>query len=399
MSSLMWKKGGQERFCNEVRRAFDKDSANDLFLICEKMPQQFIQNLSENEKIIETGLSGIGSGKVINASVRRVFLSEISLQIAKKMAKVKPEILNPHSFYDLYHACYYKSHVDKDVKIRWFCHEPDRWLYDSSVWECGSIHQRFFFSLFRTFSVPLDKKNVRLLVDSIACNSHHTADLVKKIYHRSSTIIYPGVNLDKFRLLKSNNKTKAIFGKELIDNQIILSVGRVDFSSKNLQIIPYVLKKIENKKKITWVHIGNGVDAEKLVILAKEMGVSTSFKLIDEVLDDYLIQCYRSADVVVYPSIAEPFGLVPLEAMACETPVIASKYGGTSETIINGQTGLLVDMSSINEISDAILYLLDNKSAAREIGIKGLKHVCENFNLKKTQMNFRRFILNERVDN
>lgn len=87
-------------------------------------------------------------------------------------------------------------------------------------------------------------------------------------------------------------------------------------------------------------------------------------------------QLYSAADIVVYPTVGdEPLGLVPLEAMSCGRPVIATRSGGIPETIIDGVTGYLVDRDDVTGLTAAIDRLAKAPVAARRMGRAGRRHV------------------------
>jgi glycosyltransferase involved in cell wall biosynthesis len=90
------------------------------------------------------------------------------------------------------------------------------------------------------------------------------------------------------------------------------------------------------------------------------------------------VELYSNARVFVCPSVYEPFGIINLESMACETPVVASAVGGILETVIDGETGLLVEPAKPEKIAEAVNRLLDNPRMAKEFGKNGRKRV-ENF--------------------
>jgi glycogen synthase len=94
---------------------------------------------------------------------------------------------------------------------------------------------------------------------------------------------------------------------------------------------------------------------------------------------DEVIQLYSHAAVFVCPSVYEPFGLINLEAMACETPVVASAVGGILEVVEDGRTGLLVPPARPDELADAILRVLDDRALAQALGQAGRGHVEERF--------------------
>ncbi len=98
-----------------------------------------------------------------------------------------------------------------------------------------------------------------------------------------------------------------------------------------------------------------------------------------------LIHLHSHASVFVCPSIYEPFGLVILEAMACETPVVASKVGGIPEIVVEGETGYLVDFDPADldgftsALADRIEKLLKDPTLATNMGKAGRKRVLQHF--------------------
>jgi glycosyltransferase involved in cell wall biosynthesis len=91
---------------------------------------------------------------------------------------------------------------------------------------------------------------------------------------------------------------------------------------------------------------------------------------------------YRAADVVVQTSKVEGLGLSPLEALACEVPVVASAVGGLTETVRNGETGLSVPVGDAEATADAIAWTLDHPQDAAEMARRGRKMVIERYEAK-----------------
>lgn len=90
---------------------------------------------------------------------------------------------------------------------------------------------------------------------------------------------------------------------------------------------------------------------------------------------------YEEADVVVYPTVGEePYGLVPLEAMSMERPVVASRSGGITETIVDGVTGFLVKPGDPAALAERVERLLRDREFSRRMGQAGRRHVIDNFN-------------------
>jgi len=98
-----------------------------------------------------------------------------------------------------------------------------------------------------------------------------------------------------------------------------------------------------------------------------------------------LIHLHSHAAVFVCPSIYEPFGLVILEAMACETPVVASRVGGIPEIVVEGETGYLVDFDPADldgftsALADRIEKLLKDPTLAARMGKVGRERVVRHF--------------------
>lgn len=92
-----------------------------------------------------------------------------------------------------------------------------------------------------------------------------------------------------------------------------------------------------------------------------------------------VVELYSHAEVFVCPSVYEPFGLINLEAMACETPVVASAVGGILEVVEDGVTGLLVPPGRPGELAAALRRLLENPTEARAMGRAGRRRVEGRF--------------------
>jgi glycosyltransferase involved in cell wall biosynthesis len=92
-----------------------------------------------------------------------------------------------------------------------------------------------------------------------------------------------------------------------------------------------------------------------------------------------VVQLYSAAAVFACPSVYEPFGLINLEAMACETAVVASAVGGILEVVEDGKTGILVPPGRPDELAAALKRLLDDPRQARAMGQAGRRRVEERF--------------------
>jgi D-inositol-3-phosphate glycosyltransferase len=125
--------------------------------------------------------------------------------------------------------------------------------------------------------------------------------------------------------------------------------------------------------------LDNGVPAsngeiKKLQSLTTELGLDSIVTFLGAQPQHVLPYFYSAAEVCVLPSRYESFGMVALESMACGTPVIASRVGGLSYTIRDGQTGYLIPEGNAVALADRIDRLLQDKSLRSLMGRQGANH-------------------------
>jgi type III pantothenate kinase len=114
-------------------------------------------------------------------------------------------------------------------------------------------------------------------------------------------------------------------------------------------------------------------EARRLLTLAAELGVADRVELRGRVDRERLPELIRSADAVVTVPWYEPFGIVPLEAMACGVPVIATAVGGMIDSVVDGRTGVHVPPRDPDRLAEAIGSLLSHPALCRRYGTAGSK--------------------------
>ena len=114
--------------------------------------------------------------------------------------------------------------------------------------------------------------------------------------------------------------------------------------------------------------LGSHAEARRLMALARELGVDQRVRLVGEVAPADVPALLRSADVVVATPWYEPFGIVPLEAMACGRPLVGSAVGGLLDTVQPGKTGLLVPPRDHRALVEAVDGLLRDPTLRAELG-------------------------------
>ncbi len=116
------------------------------------------------------------------------------------------------------------------------------------------------------------------------------------------------------------------------------------------------------------------------VDLQEALKVRNDVVWIRGMLEDHdLVNLYNEAAVFACPSVYEPFGIINLEAMACETPVVATRVGGIKEVVVDEETGLLVPPADPAKLGGAITRILEDANAAARMGKAGRRLVLEHF--------------------
>jgi glycosyltransferase involved in cell wall biosynthesis len=185
-----------------------------------------------------------------------------------------------------------------------------------------------------------------------------------------------GVDCKKFRFSKKLRKD--FRESHNIDNILIFVAGRM-VREKGFHYLLRAVSVNTYKKDITVAIAGKGYFQEKLKYLSKKFGVEVKFLGMLE--DHELIKGYCGSDIFVTPSLwPEPFGIVNIEAMACERPIIASNIGGIPEIVEDWKTGLLYNPHDINGLSEKIEIFIEDEGLRKRMGKRGRKKVEKKYN-------------------
>lgn len=157
--------------------------------------------------------------------------------------------------------------------------------------------------------------------DILIANSKNVQARIKKFYRRDSIIIYPPVDIKK-----PKTKNSRLY---------YLSVGRL-VRGKGIDIIVKACDQLGLPLKV----VGTG---SELTPLRQGYAGQANIEFLGQVSDEELAKLYAGAKATIVASEDEDFGIVPVESMACGTPVIAPKAGGFLETIIDNKTGVLYE--------------------------------------------------------
>ncbi|MEV8437679.1 glycosyltransferase [Actinosynnema sp. NPDC051121] len=157
----------------------------------------------------------------------------------------------------------------------------------------------------------------------------------------------------------------------------IVSVGRL-VPRKGFQDLITTLRSLPETELVIAggpVDVESDPEARRLAAHAERAGVRTRVSLVGQVSRDAMPALLRSADVVACVPWYEPFGIVPLEAMACGVPVVASAVGGLIDTVVDGVTGVLVPPRDPSALARALHSLLSDEARREACGLAGLDRV------------------------
>jgi D-inositol-3-phosphate glycosyltransferase len=167
------------------------------------------------------------------------------------------------------------------------------------------------------------------------------------------------------------------------DTKLVLYVGRFD-KRKGIETLVRAIAQSSLRNDPTLkLMIGggscpgrsDGIERDRIEALVHELGLSDITVFPGRLDQSLLPNYYAAADVCVVPSHYEPFGLVPIEAMACRTPVVASNVGGLQFTVVSEVTGLLVPPKDDVAFAKAIDRILANPTWQHELGQTGRQRV------------------------
>jgi glycosyltransferase involved in cell wall biosynthesis len=184
-------------------------------------------------------------------------------------------------------------------------------------------------------------------VDRYVAISHYVAGRIRRYYNREATVVYPPVDTEFFHPDASSPERFALVVSALVPyKRIGVAIAACARAGVPLKIA------------------GEGPDRVALERDARAAAGDVQF--LGRVPGEELRTLYRRAAVTLLPG-EEDFGIVPLEAQACGRPVVALGRGGALETVVPGETGLLVDEAGVAPFADAIAGALDRRFDASAI--------------------------------
>ena len=285
-------------------------------------------------------------------AVEQFDLSEFDIIISNSYAVAKGILTGPDQLHicmccspiryawDMQHQYLRESKKDKGIQswiARWILHEIRKWDY-------------------RTANG----------VDEFIAISNYIARRIWKVYRRESTVIYPPVDVNSFSLQEQKE-------------DFYLTASRM-VPYKRINLIIEAFSTMPEKKLVV---IGDGPDFEKIQALA-----TPNIQLLGYQPFEVLKEHMQNAKAFIFAA-EEDFGIVPVEAQACGTPVIAYGKGGALETVIDGKTGLFFKEQSVESLKEAILKF---EGLGTVWDPQTIRENAERFSKERFQNEFQEFV-------
>lgn len=200
--------------------------------------------------------------------------------------------------------------------------------------------------------------------DAIIAVSRYTAQQIARHYGVEGTsvvVVHNALDLDSRLAPQRPMQIGA-------DERVVLFVGRLTQQKGPDVFVRAAQRVLEHLPAVRFVMAGSGEQFSRVRQLAQQLGVEQYFLFTGFLRSEDIDGLYRAADVLVMPSLSEPFGLVSLEAMARDVPVIVSRQSGAAEAL---EHVLKVDFWNVEELAGRIVSVLSDPTLARELSARG----------------------------
>jgi D-inositol-3-phosphate glycosyltransferase len=375
--------GGQPIYIRDVCRMLSKDYNIDIFTRW--------KNESEEEKVElfpDVNVIRIKAGPIEFVPKEKIYLylNEFFVYIIRWMEQHQKSysLIHSHYWYSGSVGLKLKDHLE--IPMVHNCHSLGRVKYDVLK------EQKPEFADMRLLEEELILKRANAIVASTPQEVKNILDLYN-ISGENIELIRTGVDKRLFRPIEQTRATKET---GLSFRNTILFVGRIT-KAKGLGILIKALARVKRKFKEEMKLVVVGGDSSGLMHSDEESNEKKHLKRLINKLDlnedviflgpvdrERLPFYYSVADVCVVPSLYESFGLVAVEAMACGTPVIASKVGGLAHTVKAGYSGMHFVPGRSDHLAKVLLKLITDSEKMEKIGINARLRAAKEFGLERT---------------
>ena len=212
------------------------------------------------------------------------------------------------------------------------------------------------------------EKNGMDNADHIFCVSELTRRTVIEKYHQHpskvSTLHNAVTPLEKEIL--------DIVPKKIPGEKVVTFLGRITMQKGPEYFVEAAAQVLKKTKNIRFCMAGSGDMMNDMIRLVAQRGISDRFHFPGFMRGRQVYECLKASDVYIMPSVSEPFGISPLEAMQCDVPTIISKQSGCAEIL---DKCIKTDYWDINAMADAIYSICNNDSLYEYLKVEGRKEV------------------------
>jgi glycosyltransferase involved in cell wall biosynthesis len=314
-------------------------------------------------------------------STIKYFPSRVSLIELEKVQKQMAEVVNAGD-YDVV-LCEQDRHTMAPFFLKYvkkphvyYCQQPiifrneiSRNLYKNAGLRYKNMAENLRFKFYGNRMLNNDRK-IAKLSKYMVTNSYFSRESILQIYGIKAYVSYLGVDTNLFKPMK------------VPKDNFVLSVGQC-LPEKGFEFILNSLAKIDVNVRPEFVIVSDRGNVHWENYL-KDLAIKSDVKLkiLNLIEDEELVLLYNKAKLVVYAPYLEPFGLVPLEAMSCGTPVVAVKDGGFTESIINYETGIFTERDE-TVFAKEISELIQDNDESKKMAGNSIKTANNFWTLKK----------------
>ena len=365
-----------EYLARELARLDDAGHAVDVFAFGE-----------QNDKLQNLTVRGISAGEPIPTQDPRHqrLLDAVFRNIVMAGAVDRPDIVHCHTWYSHLAGCLARPMTGARLVLTTHSLEPHR------PWKVEQLGTAYH-------TTSWIERTAYQNADGVIAVSEAMKQDVQDLYGVPADrvrVIHNGIDPDEYDL-REDPETLRRLGIDP-DVPIVLFVGRITRQKGILHLV----RAIPSMRKDVQVVLCAGAPdtpeiATEMAALVEEVRKQSAAKIVwvAEMLPKRdIIRLYSHASVFVCPSVYEPFGIINLEAMACETPVIASKVGGIPEIVVDGETGVLIGFDADDsgnfeprrpaqfseQLAAAVNELMSDSERREQMGKAGRARVLERF--------------------
>lgn len=211
-------------------------------------------------------------------------------------------------------------------------------------------------------------ENINKNVYDIERKGMEAADMVITVSHLTRQIVIDRYGIDPDKVITVHNAVEppenpsALDAKKHVKEKVVTFLGRVTFQKGPDYFVEAANKVLQKDQNVRFVMAGAGDMLNRMIKRVAQLRISTQFHFTGFLKGDEVDTMFAMSDVYVMPSVSEPFGISPLEAMRSNVPVVISKQSGVAEVL---RHALKVDFWDIDALSDSIYGLIHYDALSR----------------------------------